>query len=575
MIEFDCPHCANPFAVPQTLAGREGWCRVCKRLVIVPHADGGGPVWSELPVAEQCARLDRMLQYAAAKADRYKRLLARQSDELGLLVRRGTGPPQGPAEDAFHERIGAIKTEMKRLTRAVRDAGDSRRTAESERDESRAECERLKRELADAPPALWRGGEAYPVAPEIALPGAAAVEPGLERELEQLRDERDAIRAELSRALDALASSDARRAAAEAESGTARSTADTLSASMREVELERRHWTEERARPIETIAARPAEDPAIRDALEAAISESQALKKSLEVAMAELDRKATAAEAGMARMRDERDSALDAVRIAREESDTLAASMGEVELERRHWTEERARLIETIAARPAEDPAIRDALEAAISESQALKKSIEVAMAELDRKATAAEAGMARMRGERDSALDAVRLAREESETLRAAAASRDDAGAARETMAAEIASLGKAIANYEERISSLATVLDKAFDDRSRLAVERDALLDKLSDAEAHAAGFRETAESHAARIDDLSRELVELRRARVALDERGPGAQPSGTDPAGAPDETALAPLLDNGWAPGMDGGPAEGDTLMQSYLRFLRSR
>lgn len=80
MIEFKCQHCGKGLHLNDSYAGRDGWCRVCKRMVIVP---GGGPIQrvEDLPPDEGYERLQRLLQYAATKADKYKVHLARQAKE--------------------------------------------------------------------------------------------------------------------------------------------------------------------------------------------------------------------------------------------------------------------------------------------------------------------------------------------------------------------------------------------------------------------------------------------------------------------------------------------------------------
>ena len=80
MIEFNCQHCGKLLRLNDSYAGRDGWCRVCKRMVIVP--DGTGPARIEdLPPEVGYARMQRLLQYAATKADQYKVHLAREAQE--------------------------------------------------------------------------------------------------------------------------------------------------------------------------------------------------------------------------------------------------------------------------------------------------------------------------------------------------------------------------------------------------------------------------------------------------------------------------------------------------------------
>lgn len=80
MIEFKCQHCGKGLHLNDSYAGRDGWCRVCKRMVIVP---GGGPITrvEDLPPEEGYERLQRLLQYAATKADKFKVHLAREAKE--------------------------------------------------------------------------------------------------------------------------------------------------------------------------------------------------------------------------------------------------------------------------------------------------------------------------------------------------------------------------------------------------------------------------------------------------------------------------------------------------------------
>ncbi len=78
MIEFNCEHCGKELHLADNYAGRDGWCRVCKRMVIVP-ANGKTQHVDELPTAEGYERLQRLLQYAATKADKFKVHLAQQS----------------------------------------------------------------------------------------------------------------------------------------------------------------------------------------------------------------------------------------------------------------------------------------------------------------------------------------------------------------------------------------------------------------------------------------------------------------------------------------------------------------
>jgi uncharacterized protein YoxC len=79
MITFDCPHCGYRLQVDEAFAGRDGWCRICKKLIAVPSHDAKTP--EDLTPTEQYARLTKAFQYAATKADRYQALFVKLRDE--------------------------------------------------------------------------------------------------------------------------------------------------------------------------------------------------------------------------------------------------------------------------------------------------------------------------------------------------------------------------------------------------------------------------------------------------------------------------------------------------------------
>lgn len=119
MIEFKCQHCGKALHLNDTYAGRDGWCRVCKRMVIVP--DGGVVVRVEdLPPEEGYERLQRLLQYAATKADKLKLHLANEAQEESRSVRLAEQLRQ--AESALAVRAG----ECDRLREECRAATEAR-----------------------------------------------------------------------------------------------------------------------------------------------------------------------------------------------------------------------------------------------------------------------------------------------------------------------------------------------------------------------------------------------------------------------------------------------------------------
>ena len=128
MIEFNCQHCGKLLRLNDSYAGRDGWCRVCKRMVIVP--DGGKLRRVEdLPAEEGYVRLQRLLQYAATKADQYKMHLARQAGEERLKAQlESTARDAKDALAMLELRCGRLEAELN-TTRAALAAAEERAAA--------------------------------------------------------------------------------------------------------------------------------------------------------------------------------------------------------------------------------------------------------------------------------------------------------------------------------------------------------------------------------------------------------------------------------------------------------------
>jgi chromosome segregation ATPase len=124
MIEFKCQHCGKGLHLNDSYAGRDGWCRVCKRMVIVP---GGGQVLrvEDLPPEEGYERLQRLLQYAATKADKYKVHLAREAKEREHAPQTEEALQQARVALAEREQaLERLRDEHASLTSAFREQGD-------------------------------------------------------------------------------------------------------------------------------------------------------------------------------------------------------------------------------------------------------------------------------------------------------------------------------------------------------------------------------------------------------------------------------------------------------------------
>lgn len=161
MIEFKCQHCGKGLHLNDSYAGRDGWCRVCKRMVIVP---GAGPVSrvEDLPPEEGYERLQRLLQYAATKADKYKIYLARQAKE--------------------QEHAALVEEALQQAQLALAERESARERLQGEYDALAASFHGQASRIAELE-AIWAGASA---APELELElGALRADLALERESRQ------------------------------------------------------------------------------------------------------------------------------------------------------------------------------------------------------------------------------------------------------------------------------------------------------------------------------------------------------------------------------------------------------
>ncbi|MCF6285722.1 MAG: hypothetical protein L3K26_11080 [Candidatus Hydrogenedentes bacterium] len=141
MIEFNCEHCGKALHLADHYAGRDGWCRVCKQMVIVPR-DGRSPRVRELSKEEGFERLQRLLQYAATKADKFKRHLAQRRDEGSIVAARKE------ALDGVRE----LLSEKENALQALRKAAESQRNSMAiERAEMASRIEVLESLVAARP----------------------------------------------------------------------------------------------------------------------------------------------------------------------------------------------------------------------------------------------------------------------------------------------------------------------------------------------------------------------------------------------------------------------------------------
>ncbi|MBL7645466.1 MAG: SEL1-like repeat protein [Candidatus Hydrogenedentes bacterium] len=164
MIELTCQHCGTLLRMDDSFAGRDGWCRECKQMVIIPSGNQVIRV-EDLPPGEAIGRLQHLLSYAARKADQYKQYLAEKA-----------------AEDEARARLAANLVEEQRRSAALS-----------------AELDRIKAIPLEPSPLLDDIDLEGPLEAEKAREEAAALITTLESDLALARENRAALEAELEK----------------------------------------------------------------------------------------------------------------------------------------------------------------------------------------------------------------------------------------------------------------------------------------------------------------------------------------------------------------------------------------
>lgn len=149
-ISFSCPNCGNKFSVSRNLAGRDGWCKVCKRWVIVPDGSSESSPMAELTLKEKYERLEGLLKFAATKADNLKKLLSKYCDEDGELVPIDTVHFRRDKRDKLYSRLAFSMKAIAQMQSASSEVIRQRDDAQAGCNEFRIEVKRLKQELISA-----------------------------------------------------------------------------------------------------------------------------------------------------------------------------------------------------------------------------------------------------------------------------------------------------------------------------------------------------------------------------------------------------------------------------------------
>lgn len=180
MIEFKCPHCGKALHLRDEYAGRDGWCRVCRKMVIVP---GSGEVArvEDLPPEIGYPRLQRLLQYAAGKAEDARALRLEYDREKRRL--EDIEAEMKHARDALAAEVRRAETVRAQLDALQRD----RDALQRDRDDAVARAKDLESALRERSENLASGDS-----------GAETLQRELDRE-RQAREQAEARLAEMDR----------------------------------------------------------------------------------------------------------------------------------------------------------------------------------------------------------------------------------------------------------------------------------------------------------------------------------------------------------------------------------------
>ncbi len=104
MMKFDCPHCGQQLVHQEEVAGREGWCRFCKGVIVMPQP-GQASVIPNLSPDQRFAQLVRMFRFAATIVDEHRQLQAslRNGEQALAQEIRMRNEAQRSAEMLRHE----------------------------------------------------------------------------------------------------------------------------------------------------------------------------------------------------------------------------------------------------------------------------------------------------------------------------------------------------------------------------------------------------------------------------------------------------------------------------------------
>jgi chromosome segregation ATPase len=182
MITFECEHCGATLTGKDDYAGRDGWCRACKRMIIVPFA-GKKPSIQQLDTKERYERMHLLLQYAATRADNFKAQARAQQTELEQLRSGAVTPADKASLEKAKKEAATLREQLRRANIDI------------------AQFERVENELRTA---LAEQEAAVQQADHRAMTESAK-RTQVERDCDLLRQERDALRDQTGSVKDEIA----------------------------------------------------------------------------------------------------------------------------------------------------------------------------------------------------------------------------------------------------------------------------------------------------------------------------------------------------------------------------------
>lgn len=538
MISFECAHCGNDFRVEAGLAGRYGWCRVCKGLIIVPGKDEAP--FAEWEPEEKIKKLGSILRQAGLRQERDGRYIRRMRQKM-------------ERDEAGDERIVELRETVKELRGRLEMAESHHSEVIAKLEENGADRgvlrDRLERLGADNIKLNEALGESAAELDEVRAANAAANET-IERLRHELAtrdggDSSEAIQAEF----DGLAK--ARDEAA------------------RELTLAREEIQELKSAHEEALRVSATHEAAEREAQARAESEAARAKAADDA-------------------REEQASTIEQLNAEGERlRQDVAHHEGELETLRKaiiHAKEEVDRLEQEAADRE-RVVAERDGLRVQLQESEVARASLAEKLGHAEARAESADDHRGEAQNRLDSALEKVARLTEELVSAVPAVTHSDVASVVADTSAVDemksfIEVANEARREAEKRADSMERELDHAIEEKDALAAriaEREPELQELAAARARL-------EESQDQVRELTRELASLAKQVAELESDGRQKdseiqrlrnQVMGIDTDNSPPRANVEwPMADEDTLmPDLIDGDEDDDMLTNSLLRFIQ--